>query len=1327
MFEVLTRPFDPTGFVPRKACGEGWSEALVWLTMTSDLFIWLAYVSIPLVLLYFTKRRDLPFPRLFVLFALFILACGTTHLLDAIVFEYPIYRFAGIMKAVTAVVSWVTVIALIPVVPRVMRAVADATKPGTETKAHVALGARRPVYRTRDYIIGVLAGVLALLVRAAVDPLLKNDNVFVVALLAVVYVSWRSGFGPGVVCLCIGVGGYAFLFVHPRHTFFVAGLGTQMAIALFFFCGVACAALGESQRLASRRAQTALDTANARREELESEVTRRRVVEAALREREAELSRSEQRFRTLSEAVPQIVWTARPDGYVDYFNDRWYEYTGFPRGGGGDASWEPILHPDDADRCKQVWYESVRTGKPYEIEYRFKDRVTGGYRWFIGRALPMFGRDGGVVRWYGSCTDIDDQRTAAARVAEANLFLEATIDALSKHIAVLDHTGTILKVNAAWRRFAEDNGLAAAGYGVGSNYLAVCDVACPTGEARTISEGVRAVISGARPAYRTEYPCHSPTEKRWFQMRVNRFPGPGAVRVVVSHEDITVRVLAEEALRVSEGRLRAFYDHSPVCMGVVEPLAADVRHVYDNRASCTFFGVGPDQTAGRRESELGTPPDVLALWLSQYRESAARGTAVRFEYEYAAPDGRRWLSATVSPLDAVGTERLFCYVAQDVTARRRAEEELRESEARFRRTVDETAVPTLLHADDDSVLLVNKAFTEITGYAHADVPTISDWTRRAYGARHDTVKEYIDTLYAAGTRVDNGEWEVCTADGGKRVWHFYATPVGRDAAGRRLVVSNAIDVTDAKRSERQLRESEAFRRSVFENSPDCVKIMDLDGRVMEVNQSGCRLMEVDEPAALCAVSWAELWPAANRETIREAVAAARGGGTGRFQGFCPTAKGTPRYWDVSVAAIPDADGHPYRLIGVSRDVTEQRRAEDTIRANERRFRMLAEAVPQMVWTADLSGAITFYNKTWDEYTGLPLDAKDPGEWGGAALHPDDAPEFRAAWTRAVAGGAGGFTHELRLRRAADGQYRWMLAVAVPLTDATGAPTEWVGTLTDIDDQKRQNELLTRLVRARTTELQRSNDDLEKFAYVASHDLQEPLRKIQAFGDRLVTKHRDRLPDSGKEYVDRMLAAAGRMRRLIDDLLTFSRVTTQQRPPVPTDLTRLVAEVVSDLDLRIAQVNGTVRVGPLPTAEVDPSQMSQLFQNLIANAVKFHRPGVPPVVTVTGELVPPADPDAGASVRVTVRDNGIGFEDKYRDRIFEVFQRLHGRENYEGTGVGLAICRKIAERHGGTLTAEGRPGDGATFVLQFPARRLTHTQGDHCDEHPAEAHNHTDGR
>jgi signal transduction histidine kinase len=241
-------------------------------------------------------------------------------------------------------------------------------------------------------------------------------------------------------------------------------------------------------------------------------------------------------------------------------------------------------------------------------------------------------------------------------------------------------------------------------------------------------------------------------------------------------------------------------------------------------------------------------------------------------------------------------------------------------------------------------------------------------------------------------------------------------------------------------------------------------------------------------------------------------------------------------------------------------------------------------------------------------------------------------------------------------------------------------------------------------------LETSNRELEEFASIASHDLQEPLRKIQAFGDRLKTKAAASLNDEALDYLSRMQNSAWRMQTLINDLLAFSRVTSKGQPFTPIDLNTLVEEVLSDLEMRLEQSKGQVHVDHLPTIDGDPLQMRQLFLNLINNALKFHRNGVPPIIHVSAQILN-GHPEAIGSAateqlcRITIEDNGIGFDEKYLDRIFNVFQRLHGRSEYEGTGIGLAICRKIAERHRGTITATSVAGQGSTFFVILPLKQV----------------------
>ena len=233
------------------------------------------------------------------------------------------------------------------------------------------------------------------------------------------------------------------------------------------------------------------------------------------------------------------------------------------------------------------------------------------------------------------------------------------------------------------------------------------------------------------------------------------------------------------------------------------------------------------------------------------------------------------------------------------------------------------------------------------------------------------------------------------------------------------------------------------------------------------------------------------------------------------------------------------------------------------------------------------------------------------------------------------------------------------------------------------------------------QLEQSNRELEEFAFVASHDLQEPLRKIQAFGERLKKQIGDSLGEEETLYFERMLAAAARMRSMITDLLALSRITTHGRPFEWVNLSEVAQEVVSDLEIRINASGGQVTLGDLPRIEADPIQMHQLLQNLIGNAVKFHAADCPPLVIVCSE-----PQDQSDQVKIYVKDQGIGFDEQYLNRIFQPFQRLHGLGSYEGSGIGLAICRKIVERHSGTITASSQPGKGATFIITLPVKRLS---------------------
>ncbi|MDQ1636800.1 MAG: hypothetical protein QOF62_139 [Pyrinomonadaceae bacterium] len=409
---------------------------------------------------------------------------------------------------------------------------------------------------------------------------------------------------------------------------------------------------------------------------------------------------------------------------------------------------------------------------------------------------------------------------------------------------------------------------------------------------------------------------------------------------------------------------------------------------------------------------------------------------------------------------------------------------------------------------------------------------------------------------------------------------------------------------------------------------------------------------------------------------------------------------------VSVTALRDAqDGIiGYLLIGTDNTARKQIEAEQLqlgqrLRDHQFYTRSLFEANIDALMTTDPAGIITDINKPMEALTGCTRDELIGAPFKNYFTDPDRA----EAGIKLVLSKKKVTNYELTARDR-DAKETVVSYNATTFYDRDRRLQGVFAAARDITDRKRVDEKL----KLYSDKLERSNRELQDFAQVASHDLQEPLRKILSFGDRLKTKAGESLDEDSRDYLQRMTSAAARMQTLITDLMSFSRVEIKGQAFVPTDLNVIAREVSADLETRIEQAGGRVEIEKLPTIDADPMQMRQLLQNLIGNSLKYYRAGVPPVVRIscqkpTARRLESLDESAAPRqfCEILVADNGIGFDEKYLDRIFTVFQRLHKKGEYEGTGVGLAICRKIVDRHSGTITARSNPGQGATFVVTLP--------------------------
>jgi PAS domain S-box-containing protein len=406
------------------------------------------------------------------------------------------------------------------------------------------------------------------------------------------------------------------------------------------------------------------------------------------------------------------------------------------------------------------------------------------------------------------------------------------------------------------------------------------------------------------------------------------------------------------------------------------------------------------------------------------------------------------------------------------------------------------------------------------------------------------------------------------------------------------------------------------------------------------------------------------------------------------------------------------------------DITAQKLAAEAVQESEQRFRIIADLVPLVIWTADENGMFTFLNLRWEELTGRKITDGTGSQWLNA-VHPEDQPNIRESWKKSLSTRST-FEAKFRLKNGKGGHIA-CYANAIPRFDSHDKFIGYTGIIQDFSTQEHITASLERMVldrtndlrlknielskaestlKAKNAELEKINHELSSFAHVASHDLQEPLRKIQTFIERIIKAEGERLSEKSLGFMNKIENASSRMRSLIQDILLYSKANQIERQWV--DLKQLIGEVVVEFEIKIEEKNAIIEcIGDLPVVHITKFQFHQVFLNLISNALKFAQPGLQPHIEISSSIVK-ADssqfPDGTDEYYdIAVADNGIGFEAEYAERIFEMFNRLHSGSEYEGTGIGLAICRKIVERHNGKMMASGAPGRGATFHIYLPKR------------------------
>jgi PAS domain S-box-containing protein len=403
------------------------------------------------------------------------------------------------------------------------------------------------------------------------------------------------------------------------------------------------------------------------------------------------------------------------------------------------------------------------------------------------------------------------------------------------------------------------------------------------------------------------------------------------------------------------------------------------------------------------------------------------------------------------------------------------------------------------------------------------------------------------------------------------------------------------------------------------------------------------------------------------------------------------------FWLLSKSSpLYDEKGELFLVLTTATDITLQKTSEQAIRQSEERFRTLAETLPQLVWMTDEKGTYQYASSQWMEYSGLDPYAESTWQ---KLVHADDISKMMQMWEKSLQTGIT-YRTEARLRNRA-GEYRWHIVEGEPVRNEEGKILKWIGAFTDIHYQKESEQKLEALVAERTLDLERSNEDLQQFAHVASHDLKEPVRKIKTFTSRLQEELNETLNEKGRLYLSKIQGAADRMFTMIDGVLTYSTFNAAEQISEYVDLNKVIKNIEIDLEVIFQEKHAIIHYKDLPVLDGSPILIYQLFYNLINNSLKFVKTGVPPNISVTSKTVYCHEQPFA---QIMVEDNGIGFEQDQAEKIFNTFARLNSKDKYEGTGLGLALCKKIVQRHDGTIEASGLSNKGAVFTINLPLKQ-----------------------
>jgi PAS domain S-box-containing protein len=984
------------------------------------------------------------------------------------------------------------------------------------------------------------------------------------------------------------------------------------------------------------------------------------------------------RYRTLVNTIDDGIYQVDTDGRFVAVNDVIVEATGYTRDELLGEHVSLVLADSDIERIEREI--SSQIGAPneddiatFDITVRTVDGDTIPYELRINLLLEdgTFRGSIGVAR---NRTEEQRRQESLASAVESYDSITSIIDKADIGVCILDENCEITWADETIEQyFAIDHERL-----VGRNNRTVIDDTLKHRFADADSFAETVLSSYDDDHYVDRLECRvvddgTDLEDRWLRYQSKPIEsGEFAGGRVEFYYDITDQKQSEEDLEENREAFQSLVD--AIEEYAIFRLDADGHVLTWNRGARTLKGYDREEIIGEHFSTFYTDADRAANVPEQNLERALETGSAEDEGWRVREDGTRfWANVTITPVrDDTGTHRGYLKVTRDMTDRWEREQELESELQRILGRISDAFYAVddefrFTHVNDRAAELLQQTEEELLGEQLWEVfPDLRDLDE-VWDAFHTALETQEPTSYEL--YYDTLDFRVEA--------NLYPSETGISVYFR--------DVTERREREQELEQTERRFEAIFEDPNILVGLLEPDGTVLDINGTAMEYIDADLADVTGEPFWETPWWGEGedvRSSVREWTERAAAGEYVNFEADLTRPDGEQYTLNGVFRPVTNDEGDVVSIVVSDRDVTERKKRERELEESEQRYRTLAEHFP--------NGVVTLFDHDL-EYTlvagqGFDKIPVDPAEAEGE--------QFDDVWPEETID-----TLKPALQAALEGKERtveleyagreWVL-YTVPITDNRGDVFAGVSMAHDITERKEYQRRLEETI----DRLEESNRRLEQFAYAASHDLQEPLRMVSSYLQLIESRYGDELDEDGEEFLAFAVDGADRMRDMIDGLLAYSRVETQGDPIEPVDLDSVLESVLADLQLQIEETDAEITTDTLPRTEGDAAQLRQVFQNLLSNALEYSG-DEPPRVSVDAER-------RGREWVISVHDEGIGIDPDDQERVFEVFQRLHSRKKYSGTGIGLALCQRIIERHGGEIWVDSEPGEGATFSFTLPA-------------------------